>query len=238
MKSKPVEQLSPYALGRSIEDSRMIGGIRSIIKSILLFLVVSNVCQAAAVRQVSVEEMLENCDFIFEGVVIKNEVMRGKRKRQIVTAVTFEITDIIKGNYSEKIIELSYLGGSLGGATLTVSDMQIPPIGLRGYFFVESLDREQVHPLYGWQQGNYFIKTDAGANGEIVTTNDNNAVYGIDVSETNKQFSSKLSRGYASGMRTYKNSINEKPLSPDEFKKYLNSLLNTISVSVVFWPKL
>ncbi len=229
MKSNPVEQLLPYTMGRSTEDSRMIEGIQSIIKSIFLFFVVSNVCQAAAVRQVSVEEMLENCDLIFEGVVIKNEVMRGAQKRQIVTAVTFEIKDIIKGHYSEKLIELKYLGGSLGGVTLSVSDMQIPAIGLKGYFFVESLDREQVHPLYGWQQGNYFIKTDVGANGEIVTTNDNNAVYGIDVSETNKQTASKLSRGYASGMRTYKNSINEKPLSPDEFKKYLNGLLTTIN---------
>ena len=36
----------------------------------------------------------------------------------------------------------------------------MPEIGERGIYFVESLQRRQVHPLYGWSQGHFLVMAD------------------------------------------------------------------------------
>jgi hypothetical protein len=104
--------------------------------------------------------MMDGSELVFEGQVVNvvsNLDLDGSR---IHTFVTFQISDLIKGSYFQPKIELSFLGGAVGGLILEISDMHLPVLGEKGIYFVETLQRRQVHPLYGWDQGHFVIKTD------------------------------------------------------------------------------
>jgi len=70
------------------------------------------------------------------------------------------VLDVLKGDYTDATIELSYLGGRVGHRQLEVSEMQMPEAGETGIYFVESLQERQLHPLVGWSQGHYLIVED------------------------------------------------------------------------------
>lgn len=124
--------------------------------------------KASSVREVSLNEMLQQSQFIFEGTVTAIEARENSQKR-IHTYVTFEIKDIIKGEYLGNIITLSFLGGTVGDVTMAVSDMRLPQEGEHGIYFVESLERLQVHPLYGWSQGHFIVERDVTGSERIMT---------------------------------------------------------------------
>lgn len=123
---------------------------------------------AASVLEVTLNEMLRESQFVFEGRVIAVESRANERKR-IHTYVTFEILDVIKGDYRSNTITLRFLGGTVGDLTLAVSDMQLPRQEEQGIYFVESLERTQVHPLYGWSQGHFIVIRDASGIARVMT---------------------------------------------------------------------
>jgi hypothetical protein len=112
--------------------------------------------------------MLQQSQFVFEGTVTAIEARENSQKR-IHTYVTFEIKDIIKGEYHSNIITLSFLGGTVGDVTMAVSDMRLPQEGEHGIYFVESLERLQVNPLYGWSQGHFIVERDVTGSERIMT---------------------------------------------------------------------
>jgi hypothetical protein len=123
---------------------------------------------ATTVREVSLDEMLQKSQFVFEGTVTAIEARENSQKR-IHTYVTFEIKDVIKGIYDSNIITLSFLGGTVGDRTMAVSDMQFPKKGEHGIYFVESLERAQINPLYGWSQGHFIVEPDAAGSERMMT---------------------------------------------------------------------
>ena len=64
---------------------------------------------------------------------------------------------MVKGTYNQPEITLRFLGGTVGEISLDVSDSTLPGFGETGIYFVESLDRFQVNPLYGMDQGHFLI---------------------------------------------------------------------------------
>jgi hypothetical protein len=133
-----------------------------------MFLITISYGHAASVRQVTMDEMLQQCQFVFEGTVLALGAKENSQKR-IHTYVTFEIHEIIKGEYPNDTIVLSFLGGTVGEVTMAVSDMRFPKMGERGIYFVESLERSQVHPFYGWSQGHFLVETDDTGIDRIMT---------------------------------------------------------------------
>lgn len=123
---------------------------------------------ASSVREVSLNEMIQKSQFVFEGTVTAIEARENSKKR-IHTYITFEINEIIKGEYPRKIITLRFVGGTVGELTMAVSDMRLPQEGEHGIYFVESLERLQVHPLYGWSQGHFIVERDATGIERIMT---------------------------------------------------------------------
>lgn len=123
---------------------------------------------ASSVLEVSLNEMLQQSQFVFEGTVTAIEAKENSQKR-IHTYVTFEIKDIIKGKYHSNTITLSFLGGTVGDVTMAVSGMKFPQMGEHGIYFVESLERVQVHPLYGWSQGHFIVERDVTGSERIMT---------------------------------------------------------------------
>jgi hypothetical protein len=126
---------------------------------------------ASVVVQTTIKEMMDASELVFEGQVLDVVSKFDLDGSQIHTYVTFQISDLIKGNYSQPKIELSFLGGSVGGLTMEISDMHLPVLGEKGIYFVETLQRRQVHPFYGWDQGHFVIKTDGGGIQRVRTRN-------------------------------------------------------------------
>ena len=144
---------------------------------IALLMMTGRFADAASIREVSMDEMLQQSQFVFEGMVTGVETAKSTQQR-IHTYVTFEIMEIIKGEYSYSTITLRFLGGTVDDVTMVVSDMRLPQEGERGIYFVESLERFQVNPFYGWSQGHFIVeRDDAGI--ERVTTNKRLPVRGV-----------------------------------------------------------
>lgn len=112
---------------------------------------------ASTVQQITLSQAAQTAAFIFEGQVISKQV-RYAQNGEPFTFFTFQILDVIKGSHPAVTIEIGYMGGTnADGLTLQVSDMRMPELGEHGVYFVESLTRQQVHPLFGWQQGHYLV---------------------------------------------------------------------------------
>jgi hypothetical protein len=195
-----------------------------------LFLISISYGHAASVRQVTIDKMLQQCQFVFEGTVLTLEAEENSQKR-IHTYVTFEIQDIIKGEYSSSTITLSFLGGTVGDVTMGVSDMKVPQVGEHGIYFVESLDRSQVHPLYGWSQGHFIVETnDTGAN-RIMTSRKKPVIrleFAIPIKQetSEKSVSQTLSNGVAYGITIGQEKKDTRGLTLVEFKKALHERLD------------
>ena len=187
----------------------------------------------ASVLKTTMDEMLTESEFVFEGRVLSVESRQTDSKR-IHTFVTFEIQEIIKGEYPEPTITLRFLGGTVGNLTMAVSDIQIPRDGERGVYFVESLDRNQVHPLYGWSQGHFTVTADDTGTDRMMTAK-NQPVTGLSldaesVQQTNGRTTVKaLSTGTATGVTVEQNRKNAKGLPLNEFKQALRKRLNEIN---------
>ncbi len=185
---------------------------------------------AASVRQVTMDEMLQKCQFVFEGTVLILEAEKNSQKR-IHTYVTFEIKDIIKGEYSSNTITLSFLGGKVGDVTMVVSDMKVPQVGEHGIYFVESLERSQVNPLYGWSQGHFVVQSDdtgmdrvMAGNGRPVTGVMGNIP--IEQMESTQEAAPLLSKGVARGVSFAQKDNGNKGLTVEEFKKILREKMD------------
>lgn len=116
---------------------------------------------ATTIKEVSFTEATRQSELVFEGIVTSKYANVSTDTGQPFTYFTFQILDVMKGTYAEPTITLGYLGGIKDGYLLSVSDMRMPEIGERGIYFVESLSRRQVHPLYGWQQWHLLIYVDS-----------------------------------------------------------------------------
>ncbi|MEE9397294.1 MAG: hypothetical protein V3V31_09810 [Methylococcales bacterium] len=124
---------------------------------------------ASSYKQLTIEEVIDRSELIFEGQVINKEYRKSFDNGRVYTYVTFEVLDVIKGHYDESVMELRYPGGRLGDRVLVVDDMDIPELSESGVYFVKSLEQKYVHPLAGWAQGHFLIENDKDGVGRIVS---------------------------------------------------------------------
>jgi hypothetical protein len=124
--------------------------------------------QASTVLEMDFGAVLDTAELVFEGRV-ESLAARRLADGSIHTFVRFTVLDVLKGNYAAPELELRFLGGSIGNRRLEVSDMQMPQRGETGFYFVESLSQQQVHPLVGWSQGHFLIETQADGSLAVTT---------------------------------------------------------------------
>lgn len=193
---------------------------------VFLLLIPISFGNATSVREISMDEMLQQSQVVFEGTVTDIEARQNTQKR-IHTYVTFEITDIIKGEYHGNTITLRFLGGTVGDVTMVVSDMRLPQQGERGIYFVESLERFQVNPLYGWSQGHFIVERDDTGN-ERVMTNGKLPVTGVmdhmynELMTPGKECIQALSKGVLRDLVVAHEGEDNKGMTVDEFKKVIH----------------
>ena len=160
---------------------------------------------SSSVLAVSLEQLSTASQLIFEGEVIDMTADFNADQTSIHTYVTFRVVDVVKGTYTQPEITLRFLGGTVGEIGLNVSDSTLPELGEAGIYFVESLDRFQVNPFYGMDQGHFLILESTGQ--RIMTTRNRRVI--TELMTNDPPPTAGLSNGIARGL-----SVNEAGASP------------------------
>ncbi len=190
---------------------------------VFLLLLINQSAKASTVLEVDLDDMANKCELIFEGHVTKSVSRYNQNRNNIHTYVTFEITEIIKGEYNENNLELRFTGGTVDGMTLAVSDMHFPKLGEEGVYFVESLSRKQVSPLYGWSQGHFLVVSDENGS-KRVTTQDKRPIKRLETVTT--KMGKEFSYGVAKGLILEDKANIQQGISVSEFKNKLRGMLD------------
>ena len=141
-----------------------------IVVAALTLCVCAAVPSSSSVLAVSLEQLSTASQLIFEGEVVGMTSDFNANQTSIHTYVTFRVVDVVKGTYTQPEITLRFLGGTVGEISLNVSDSTLPELGEPGIYFVESLERFQVNPLYGMDQGHFLI-LESGSQRIMMTRN-------------------------------------------------------------------
>ncbi len=194
---------------------------------LVCLLVVSGAAGATSVRRLSLDELVQGAELVFEGRVVDiatHSLEAGSKGEGglVYTTVTFEILDLVKGEYAQPTLTLSFLGGSAGGRSLVVEEMRLPAAGERGIYFVESLARRQVHPLYGWSQGHFLVVSDPDL-GERVMTADSQSITGVQPAAAKQP--NKLSKGVVKGLVLESAAALSHAMTAEQFKRTLRDML-------------
>lgn len=137
----------------------------------VLFALHFSPASATTVVAPSFEKLVQRADLIFTGQVISQraEWRRTNGQSSIVTLVTFGVRAVHKGR-ADTTVTLQFLGGTVGGVTLDVSDMPKFTPGERVVLFVEK-NGASASPLIGFYHGKFSLRSDANGR-ETVLKND------------------------------------------------------------------
>ena len=202
--------------------------ITALICSLCLFAFSS--ASATTILGMDIDKVAADAEFVFEGSVINSETRQDNNSGIISTYVTFQINDIIKGDYIGDSVELKFMGGVFNGQIVQVSGMRIPEMDEQGIYFVESMSQDLINPLIGWSQGHFIIVDDNGT--RRISTAGNQPVLDVEaVSSIPRSIKRPLSTAegntdIATGVMTQTSSIMVKrALTVEEFKSRITSLL-------------
>jgi hypothetical protein len=152
--------------------------LRSLFLMLCVGLAVVSV-RATTVIPPTFDQLVSDAELIFQGTVTDaHSQWTGQgAERHIMTYVTFNIEDAIKGAPG-KSYTIRMLGGTVNGQTIEVSDTPKFKVGDRDILFVEH-NGDQFVPLVGIMHGRFHVQTDAGGR-EIVTKDNGAALANVD----------------------------------------------------------
>jgi hypothetical protein len=118
-------------------------------------------------------QLVGEAELIFEGTVTdaQSQWFGQGRERVIVTYVTFQIADAIKGTPGRSYT-IRMLGGTIDGETAEVADAPRFQIGDHDVLFVEH-NNQQFVPLVGIMHGRFRVQRNLS--GEEIVAKDNSA---------------------------------------------------------------
>ena len=130
---------------------------------------------------VGFEELVTESGLVFEGRVVGESSRVTDDGQDVVTDVEFQVTNVLKGAGPGPRVTLTFSGGTVGDLALVVHGSERPQVGETGVYFVEDPSRRQVHPLFGWSQGHFRTREDAGTGEVQMLTRDGRAISAIRV---------------------------------------------------------
>jgi hypothetical protein len=133
-------------------------GIILILLTATLFLPV----QAATLRRLTLEDLVEKADCIVIGRVVGSHTFRSPDQKLILTRHTLEIQQSLKGNPSPTM-EVTTIGGQIGDTILQVAGMPSLTVGESMVLFLKPAGAYTT--VLGWQQGKYSIR-----NGQVTNS--------------------------------------------------------------------
>jgi hypothetical protein len=118
------------------------------------------------------DELVAEAETIFVGTTVdrRSEWEVTRESRTIVTLVTFDVHEVLKGHVGLRT-QLSFLGGTVGEETVHVADMPQFRVGDRDVLFVAP-DQHAVSPLVGFFQGRFRILRDGVNGADQIRTHD------------------------------------------------------------------
>jgi hypothetical protein len=126
-------------------------------------LLAAHAAQASTVLSVSMDEMIERSELVFEGRVIGRRFVDDGDANHLRTCVRFEVLEVVKGAEVASPLELCFAGGrSKRGVERAIAGLEHPAPGEHGVYFVESLASPRISPLYGWDQGRFLVSRSGG----------------------------------------------------------------------------
>jgi hypothetical protein len=136
-------------------------------------------CLATTVIPPSFDELVEQAQVIFQGTVtdVQSQWTGDGSQRRIVSDVTFQIEDPIKGTTSATYT-LRMLGGTVGAESMGIADAPTFRVGDRDILFVEN-NGTQFIPLVGIMYGRFRVRTDTATGKELVANNEGQPVGGL-----------------------------------------------------------
>ena len=150
---------------------------------------------ASSVRSVSVNDMIDRAEVVFEGRVLGRRIVDDGDAKHLRTCVRFEVLEVVKGGDLASPLELCFAGGrSKAGITRGIAGLDLPAPGEHGIYFVESLADGRFSPISGWDQGRFVV----GRSGAVSTAG-GQGVVALDGSAADED---GLSNGVALGART------------------------------------
>lgn len=190
---------------------------------LVLFSLQTSIVNASSVQQVAVDDMLEIAELIFEGRVTAVESRWNNGRTAINTLVTFNIIDVIHGDYANSSIVLQFAGGSADGLTMQIEGIIYPQLGETGIYFIEETDRALVNPIVGWSQGHFLISEDANGEQRMLTA-EREPIIEMNDDPAPAQ---ALSEGVAAGLITNKSAAQvASGMSKTSFKQQLKAKLS------------
>lgn len=145
---------------------------------LLGLLVLAPPAGGASVRSVSVEEALARAELVFEGEVVSRGAEHDPALGRVRTCAHFRMLEVLKGpSLTELRLCFSSAVGPVAGPV--IDGLNLPAIGERGFYFVESLAVPLVNPIYGWDQGRFRVEASPDGASALVTTAGGEPVRGV-----------------------------------------------------------
>lgn len=140
---------------------------RALLFPILLLTAV--VASATTVIPPHFDELVSRAQIIFEGQVtgVRSQWIGEGAEHRIVTYVTFQVNDVLKGEPGGSYT-IRMLGGTVDGQTMKVTDAPEFQVGDHDLLFVEN-NGSQFIPLVGIQHGRFRIQKDQNGADILVT---------------------------------------------------------------------
>jgi hypothetical protein len=126
--------------------------------------------RATTVIPPTFDELVDQAEVIFQGTVtrVKSEWVGEGAERHIMSYVTFNVEDTMKGNAGSSYT-IRMLGGTVDGETMGVSDAPLFKNGDREILFVQN-NGTQFVPLVGIMHGHFHITRDRAGHDALMTS--------------------------------------------------------------------
>lgn len=159
--------------------------------ALTLLLASASVARSTTVIPPTFDELVSEAQLIFQGSVtgVRSEWLGEGAQRRIVSYITFNVEDAIKGQPGASYT-MRMLGGTVEGRTMEVTDSPKFKVGDRDIVFIEN-NGTQFIPLVGIMHGRFRVQKDQQSGREIVARNSGQPVTDLTVLGTGGQTSAK-----------------------------------------------
>ena len=124
----------------------------------LLGILVLPTTTAAIMLGMSTDQLTDDSSLVVVGKIVDSRA--AFHKDTIVTTLTVEVSQALKGSFEKKMIHVDYEGGKVDNIGLLVSDTKIPPVGERVVLFLAPKSpngEDSGYRVVGKAQGQYRI---------------------------------------------------------------------------------
>lgn len=136
---------------------------RSFLAACLLGLAVAGGSQAASVRPLVLDDLVDTAALAFQGTCVGNRVQREESTGFIVTYTTFAVKDALKGPVATTHV-IKQIGGNLpeGGMAFRVDGVPAFTVGEDYVVFLAGVSTAGFSSPVGLGQGKFAIRPEAG----------------------------------------------------------------------------